>query len=336
MRFGVSLLGLVQQPLDEDLARRADEAISWVHEARDAGFQYLITGQHYLTDPFQELQPVPLLARLIPESGDMELYSTLIAPLHNPVDLAETWASLDVLSKGRMGLCLGLGYRDEEYAAFGVDPARRVRDFRDVVETLRALWTEDEVTRTGRSFALDRARCTIRCVRKPHVPIWIAANADAGVRRAARWGLPWNINPHARFETVERQVRLYRDTARQAGLEPPALPLHREVFCAPTRAEALEIAGPHLARKYAAYDRWGQDRALPGEEDFAIPLEELAADRFILGDPDDCAREIERYRALGIDRLHMRMMWPGMALEPGVEGLRLFGAEVVPRFADEP
>jgi alkanesulfonate monooxygenase SsuD/methylene tetrahydromethanopterin reductase-like flavin-dependent oxidoreductase (luciferase family) len=333
LTFGVSLLGLVQQPLEEDLGQRADEAIVWVHEARDAGFDYVITGQHYLTSPFQELQPVPLLARLIPESGSMELFTTLIAPLHNPVDLAETWASLDVLSGGRTGLSLGLGYRDEEYAAFGVDPTKRVRDFRAVVETLRALWTEDEVTAAGHGFALERATCTIRPVRKPHPPLWIAANADPGARRAARWGLPWNINPHARFETIARQVDLYRDTARATGHDPPGLPLHREVFCAPTRAQAVATAGPYLARKYAAYDQWGQDKALPGEEEFAIPLERLAEDRFILGDPDDCAREIERYLALGVERLHMRMNWPGMPLEPAVEGLRLFGAEVIPRFA---
>ncbi|MPZ88864.1 MAG: LLM class flavin-dependent oxidoreductase [Nitriliruptorales bacterium] len=335
MKFGVSLLGLVQQPLDEDLARRAEDVIAWVHEARDAGFHSVISGQHYLTHPFQELQPVPLLARLIPESGDMELFGTLIAPLHNPVDLAETWASLDVLSGGRMGLCFALGYRDEEYAAFGVDTSQRVRDFRDVIETVRALWTQDEVTATGRGFTIENATCTTRPVRKPHPPIWIAANADPAVKRAARWGLPWNINPHARYETIERQVGLYHDSAREAGIEPAELPLQREVFCAPTREEAIQTAGPHLARKYAAYDQWGQDKALPGEEEFAIPFAQLAQDRFILGDPDDCAREIAKYRKLGVDRLHMRMNWPGMALEPAVEALRLFGAEVAPRFADK-
>ena len=332
MDFGVSLLGLVQQPRDVDLQHSVDDAITWVHAAEEAGFDYVITGQHYLTDPFQELQPVPLLARLIPETQRLRLMSTLIAPLQNPVDLAETWASLDVLSKGRMGLSLALGYRDEEYAAFGVDTAKRVRDFRDIVDTVRALWTSEKVTAHGRGFSLEDATCTIRCVQQPHLPIWIAANADRAVQRAARWGLPWNINPHAKFETIERQVALYNDAAREAGLEPPGLPLHRELFCAPTRERALELAQPYLARKYAAYGQWGQDKALPGEEDFGVGFAELAEDRFIIGNPDDCAREIRRYTDLGVVSLHMRMNWPGMPLEPALEGLRLFGAEVIPQF----
>lgn len=334
MDFGVSLLGLVQQPRDTDLRQSVDDVIRWVRTAEDAGFSYVITGQHYLTDPFQELQPVPLLARLIPETTDLRLVSTLIAPLHNPVDLAETWASLDVMSGGRMGLSLALGYRDEEYAAFGVDRSDRVTAFTEVVDTLRALWTQEEVTAHGQRFTLDQATCTIRTVQQPHIPIWIAANADPAVQRAARWGLPWNINPHARFATIEHQVQLYRDTAREAGHEPVGLPLHRELFCAPTPEQALETATPYLARKYAAYDQWGQDKALPGEEDFAVPFAELAADRFIIGDPDDCAGEIARYQPLGIDHLHMRMNWPGMPLEPALEGLRLFGREVIPRFRD--
>lgn len=334
MKFGTSLLGLVQQPRDESLAARMDDILAWSHACRDNGFHYLITGQHYLLDPFQELQPVPLLARLIPESGDMELFSTLIAPLHNPVELAETWASLDQMSGGRMGLSMALGYRDEEYDAFGIDRSKRLRIFKEVVQTLIALWTEEEVTVTGERFTLDRAICTIPTVRKPHIPIWIAANADVAIQRAARWGLPWNINPHATFETIERQVALYQETARDEGLEPPLLPLHREVFCAPTREEALATAEPFLARKYAAYGKWGQDKALPGDEDFSRGFEELSRDRFIIGDPDDIAREIERYRVLGIDRLHMRMCWPGMELEPALRGLELFGSEVIPRFPE--
>lgn len=332
MQFGVSLLGLAQQPRDEDLGERFEQLLGFVHSVRDAGFDHVTTGQHFLLDPLQVIQPVPLLARLIPETGTMRLVSTLVAPLHNPVEMAETWASLDVLSGGRVGLSLALGYRDVEYAAFGVDPSRRVRRLRELVDTVRALWTEDTVTAEGEGFSLDAATCTTRPVQQPHPPIWIAANADAAIERAARWGLPWNINAHARHETIARQVALYREVATAAGHPEPTFPMARELYCAESREDALRIAGPYLAAKYDAYDAWGQDKALPGDEDFAVPLQELAHDRFILGSPDDCAREIERYRALGVDRIHLRMNWPGMPLDVSLDGLRRFAAEVIPRF----
>jgi alkanesulfonate monooxygenase SsuD/methylene tetrahydromethanopterin reductase-like flavin-dependent oxidoreductase (luciferase family) len=333
MQFGVNLLGLAQQPRDQDMQERFSQLLDWVHAVRDAGYDHLTMGQHYLTAPFQQFQPVPLLSRLIPETGTMRMYSTLVVPLLNPVELAETWASLDILSNGRVGMCLALGYRDEEYAAFGVDRKTRVRRLHDIVTTLRRLWTEDDVTAEGLNFALDQQTVTLRPVQKPHPPIWIAANADAAVVRAARWGLPWNINPHATHETVARQVGLYKDAWREAGHKGEAtFPISREVFCAETREDAVRLAFPHLGRKYAAYGSWGQDKQLPGEESFAVPLEELAGDRFIIGDPDDCAREIARYQELGIDRVHLRTNWPGMPLDTALTGMRLFAREVAPRF----
>lgn len=332
MKFGVSVLGLAQQPQTEDMQQRFLELLTFVHEVRDAGFDYITTGQHFLLEPLQIIQPVPLFARLIPETGDMRMMATVVAPLHNPVDMAETWGSLDILSGGRVGLSLALGYRDVEYDGFGIDASRRVRRFRDVVETLIALWTQERVTADGIGFSLDDVACTTRPIQQPHPTIWIAANADVAVQRAARWGLPWNVNLHATYETLARQIDLYHQTAAEAGHDRIDLPLARELYCAETREDAFRLAGPYLSAKYDAYGAWGQDKALPGDEDFTVPLEELARDRFVLGDPDDCAREIERYRSLGVSKMHFRLNWPGMPLDTALDGLRLFAREVLPRF----
>lgn len=333
MKFGVSLLGIVQQPRTENMQQRFQELLTWVHALRDEGYDHLTTGQHYLTAPFQQFQPLPLLARLAPETGDMRLVATLIAPLHNPVDLAEAWGTLDVMTGGRITLSMALGYRDEEYAAFGVDPKKRVRRQTELIDTLIRLWTEEEVSADALGFRLDRQKVTLRPIQTPHPPIWIAANADAAIARAARRGLPWNINPHARYETLLRQVDHYRRTAAEAGRSDQiTFPMAREMFCAPTREEAFATAEPYLAGKYKAYDTWGQDKALPGEEEFDIPFADLAKDRFLLGTPDDCAREVARYQELGVDRLHLRMNWPGMPLDQALAGMRLFAREVIPQF----
>ncbi len=332
MRFGLSLLGLAQQPRAEDMQQRFAELLSFVHTARDAGFHHLTTGQHYLLDPLQMFQPVPLLARLIPETGDMRLVATLVMPLQSPVDLAESWATLDILSGGRMTISAALGYRDEEYRAFGIPKKRRAEQFVDVLDTVRALWSGEPVTRRGIGFNLEEAVCTIRPVQQPHPEIWVAANADVAIERAARKGLDWNINAHARLDMIIDQAQRYREVAAEAGRTAVTFPMARELYCGRTREEALAIVEPYLGAKYDAYAKWGQDKALPGEESFAMPFEELARDRFIIGSPDDCIEQIARLRAIGVDRLHMRMNWPGMPLSDAITGVERFASSVMPAF----
>ena len=70
------------------------------------------------------------------------------------------------------------------------------------------------------------------------------------------------------------------------------MPMFREMYVAEDRATAYEESRPYLESKYAAYAAWGQDKALPGEESFAVPFEDLARDRFLIGSPDDIVEEI--------------------------------------------
>jgi alkanesulfonate monooxygenase SsuD/methylene tetrahydromethanopterin reductase-like flavin-dependent oxidoreductase (luciferase family) len=329
--FGVSLLGLTQQPVGEDMSARADETVRWVHQARDLGFDHLTSGQHFLTAPLQQLQAVPVLARLIPESGRMRLAPTLLASLHNPVDLAETLGSLDVLSGGRLTVSFALGYRDEEYSAFDVRRGERVERMGAVIRTLRALWSGEKVTSTEPWWRLRDAEVTLRPVQRPHPPIWIAANADVAIARAARWGLPWNINPHADLATVNRQVRVYRSAAAEAGHDPDIpLPIDRELYCGATQEAAFREAGPYLAAKYGSYSGWGQQKALPGHDDFTAPLAELARDRFIVGDVEHCIGEVRRYLDLGIGDAHFRMNWPGMPLGQAMDAMARFAEQALP------
>lgn len=324
-RFGLSISGMVQEPRGGDLVRRFEEVAGWVRFARDLGFDYVVTGQHYLIAEYQGLQPLPLMARLAAEAGDMRLVATVLLPLQHPVELAEATATLDVLSGGRFTLCAARGYREEEYAAFGVDRSAASARMGECLECVRALWRGEPVTFSGRFFELSGAVIGTLPVQRPGPPVWVAADGDAGVRRAARWGLPWNVNGHADLPTVERQVALYRSIAGDVPL-----PLGRELYCAPTREQALADAERYLGGKYSVYSAWGQDRELPGQPSFTQSFAQLAADRFVVGSPEDCARELERYLALGVSDCHLRMVWSGMPVELARRSLELFAREVRP------
>src|SRR5204863_9799073 len=125
MKFGVFISA--QQPRSDDSVRRFREAVEQARLAREAGFDALAAGHHYLSPPYQSLQSLPLLARLAGEAPGMELcLAVLLLALHNPVQTAEEVARLDVMSEGRVVFGIGPGDRDVEYQAFGMTARDRV------------------------------------------------------------------------------------------------------------------------------------------------------------------------------------------------------------------
>jgi alkanesulfonate monooxygenase SsuD/methylene tetrahydromethanopterin reductase-like flavin-dependent oxidoreductase (luciferase family) len=108
----------------------------------------------------------------------------------------------------------------------------------------------------------------------------------------------------------------------------------REICVAPTHDEAVRLARPYLEQKYKAYVAWGQHRVLPGDDDMTQAFEDLARDRFILGDPSECADEIQRcVDATGATTMLFRLHWPGMPPEVIATSMRLLVEKVWPRLS---
>jgi alkanesulfonate monooxygenase SsuD/methylene tetrahydromethanopterin reductase-like flavin-dependent oxidoreductase (luciferase family) len=333
MKFGVFVN--VQQPRSDDPVMRFREACEQARLAKQAGFDALAAGHHYLSPPYQSIQSLPLLARLAGEAPGLELcLSVLLLAMLNPVQTAEEVASLDIMSGGKVVFGVGIGYRDIEYEAFGMTARQRVPRMLEALELIKLLWTEEVVTFEGKHFRVHDATCTIRPVQKPYPPIWIAANADPAVLRTARLGYSWFINPHAALPTIERQWERYKQALAEAGQPMPAArPICLELHVAPTREEAVATARPFLEAKYAAYAEWGQDKVLPGEESFRIAFDDLARDRFILGTPDEVIAQIEeRVQRLESNYLVFRMGWPGMEAAKILRVIEMMGERVLPHF----
>lgn len=331
MKIGLKLNS--QFPTGEDVVKGVQELVEQVEAARDAGFHSVWVSQHYLAAPYQALQTWPLLGRIAGVAGEMQVGTSIfLLPLHNPVYAAEQSATLDAITGGRFVFGVGLGYRPEEFAAFGVELDDRVGRFVESLEVVRRLWTEDVVDHHGRFFTLEGATLTLKPVQRPHPPIWVAASGDPGVQRAGRLGLPWLVNPHASLSGIERQFALYREALEASGHEPPAdFPVFKEFAIAPTHAEAVRTARPYLKGKYESYAKWGLDKPMPEEERLDRAFEELARDRFIIGSPEECVAELFRHEeAVGANHFLLRMQWPGMPQERVLEEIALVGAEVIP------
>jgi len=332
MRFGLLITN--QHLPSEPLAERFAETIEQVRLARALGFDLILFGQHFLVNEFQMLQPAVAAARLAAEAGPMRVGITIyLLSLLNPVAVAEEVATLDILTGGRFIFGVGLGYRDVEDQAFGLSKGERVSRLLSHLEVIRRLWAGEAVTFDSPYCRLAGARTALRPVQRPHPPIWVAANNDRAVERAAEIGDAWIINPHATLETIGRQMGLYRAALKRAGRPFPAeLPMMREICVAESRAEAVRLARPHLEQKYRAYVQWGQHRALPRDDDMTQAFDDLIRDRFILGDPSECAAEIRRcVAATGAITMLFRVHWPGMPHETVTRAIRLLAEKVRPQ-----
>ncbi|MBO0714559.1 MAG: LLM class flavin-dependent oxidoreductase [Acidimicrobiales bacterium] len=332
---GVSLTN--QLPTGAAFTSFVEDQLRLVRYARDAGWDAVASSQHFVTSGMQMLQPVPFLSWVAREAGEMRLgIELLLVALEHPVGLAESLATLDVLCGGRLTVAAGLGYRDEEFAAFGVSRQERVRRFEENLSLIDRLLRGEEVSADLPWCRLSGQRLSVTPLQRPRPPIYVGANADAAVRRAARLGDTWLINPHATTDTVTRQLRLFAEERTAQGLPAPAVvPLAREIFCAPTRAKALELAGPWLGAKYDSYARWGQDRVMADKDTFGRPFTELADGRFILGSPEECLSELMAWCRVGVSHFSLRTSWLDMPADVALTSLELLSKEVVPALKAE-
>jgi alkanesulfonate monooxygenase SsuD/methylene tetrahydromethanopterin reductase-like flavin-dependent oxidoreductase (luciferase family) len=256
----------------------------------------------------------------------------MLINLHNPVYIAETVATLDIIARGNFVFGVGLGYRDVEFDAFNVPKGTRVKRFEEYLELVQRLWSEESVSHHSDTCILDDVRMNIRPVQQPGPPIWFAANNDKAIRRAARMGDNWFINPHSTLDTIRRQMLIYRDELETQGKNfPRELPIIKEIYCAKNRATAAELAGPYLLGKYRDYAKWGQDDAMPDDESFDKDFEELTSNRFVLGSPEECYEQLQPYwQELGVSHLIFRTHWAGMPADTALDSMRLISEELLP------
>jgi alkanesulfonate monooxygenase SsuD/methylene tetrahydromethanopterin reductase-like flavin-dependent oxidoreductase (luciferase family) len=329
LRLGLFLAA--QYPSGHDAAEGIAGHVEQVALARDLGFSSVMAGQHFLSDPYLMAQPLPLLARLAAEAPGLRFGpGVLLLPLLNPLQVAEEIATLDAITGGRALLGVGIGYRQVELDGFGIEE-KPVRAFTAKLDVVRRLLAGEEVTSAGPGWSLQGARLTLRP--KQPVPVWVAANRDAAVRRAARVGDAWLMNPHTTLDELERQHGVFQAAREEAGL--PAIqevPAIREVCVAPTDEEAMTIAARYLQGKYDAYVDWGQSDVMPDGDTLRQAWEGLTAGgRFLIGSPQTVGRMLrEHAERAGITHLLCRVQWPGMEQELVLRSMRLLAEEALP------
>jgi len=319
----VGLFINTQFPESFNLAERVPEMVAQVREARDAGFASLWFPHHWLTHPMQMLQITPVMGYIAAHAQGMTIGpNILILPPLNPVHVAEEAATFDVLTGGNFILGVGLGYRQPEFDAFGISLRERAPRFNESIGLMRRLWTEDQVSHQGRFYAVADAGIGVKPVRAGGPPLYIAGQAAASVRRAARIGDAWLIVNSGGLGTVTPLMRCYREALAEFGRTPLEFPITLECHVGDRNAAAFEECRGPLEYKYAAYAAWGLADQTAHRGDFA----DFARDRFVIGDRVAVKEEIARYRALlGVDHFIMRCQWPGLPQYRVLNSIRRLG-----------
>ncbi|MGQ0793073.1 MAG: LLM class flavin-dependent oxidoreductase [Deltaproteobacteria bacterium] len=337
MKFGIGLFGMQTHP--EKVATHAQiysDTLDEVKLAEDVGFTSAwLSEHHFLPDGYC---PSVLAAAAAMAARTTRIQigtAAMILPLHNPVRVAEDAAVVDNISNGRFLLGVAVGYRKEEFEGFGLSIKHRPSLIEEGIDVLLKSWGEGSFSYHGKRFNFDNINVTPKPVQKPHIPIYIGAFEEPAIRRAGRLGYPLLIGPGRTTQMIRDTIAVFNDAARGAGKNPEAVQhiLLRETYIAPDRKKAKEEAGRYIISMYKFYLGLGVKVFIRGKqvtrEDDPL-FEFLPEDRFIIGDPQDCIGEVQKYKELGISYIACRMVFPQASHRTISDCIRLFGEEVIP------
>jgi alkanesulfonate monooxygenase SsuD/methylene tetrahydromethanopterin reductase-like flavin-dependent oxidoreductase (luciferase family) len=343
MHFGFGLITAQHHPDD----RRTDvgiyrDAVDLAVECERLGFESVWTSEHHFVDDGYMPSLLPVLAAIAARTERVLLGTgVLLAPMFDPLHLAEDAATVDLLSNGRLVLGLGIGWRDEEFAGFGDPIGHKGRRLEAMIEVLRAAWSDGLVTgdRAGiYRYPEPGLNVTPKPARPGGPPIWIGAGAEAAVRRAGRVADGY-LSSGTTPERLAMRLGWIRDEALAAGRDPASITpaIHHNVFAwrDGDAWETIRDAAWYMSWKYddmrhaRGSRRAGHPPPPTAEEEAALRA------RTIVGTPEQVAEGILAFRDVLGENGHFiaRSYFPG--LDPAIqrETLRLLGDEVRPLLA---
>jgi len=190
-------------------------------------YPYTVSGEFSGGQGGEYFEQLTLLSFLAGITRQIRLLpSVMIVPYRNPLLAAKILATLDVLSKGRLTLGVGVGWMEEEFLALDAPPfEERGAVTNEYLRAFKELWTSDNPTFEGKYCRFSNIHFLPKPVQKPHPPIWVGGQSRQAIRRAAEMGNGWHpvgAIPAAPLEPEElaENVVTLRRYAERAGRDP--------------------------------------------------------------------------------------------------------------------
>lgn len=290
----------------------------------EIGFDSVWVRDHLLWHPhgmeragLKFVEPFITLAAIAGVTRKILLGTAVLIPVRWPLKLAQNLASLSYIAGGRVIAGVGLGSTPAELAAAGLKGEDRVNILRETVEILRLIWEENNASYKGKIFAFEDA--TIEPKPVEPIPIFYGGSTRASIRRVAEYCDGW-IAGRVPMATYDDRLRYLRQlTDRKITLANiPIIRIDRDRKKARGDIDIEALAGSSEGSSH-----WVKPAA--GKFQTIEDLEGL----LIVGNPDDCAREIEKFLQRGIEHLVFDLR---LQYDRYEESLELIGKELLPRF----
>jgi probable F420-dependent oxidoreductase len=225
--------------------------------------------------------------------------SVMILPHRNPLATAKILATIDVLSKGRVTVGVGVGWMREEFEALGApDFDQRGAASNEYIEIFKKCWTQDPVSHDGEFYSFKELRCMPQPVQDPHPPIWIGGHSRAALRRVAKYGDGWHpVGATSASPLAPAEFQALLDQLKEM-----------------TAAEGRNFDDLTISFKAPSYD--------PGR----IP--EGHERLLFTGEPERIAEDIRTYEAMGVSEVVFDFRRPPVSKT--IENMAHFMTEVAP------
>ncbi|WP_119418438.1 LLM class flavin-dependent oxidoreductase [Desertibaculum subflavum] len=294
--------------------------------AEALGYHAFYVAEHHFHEYGACPNPAVLLASLAPQTTRIRL-GTAIAALafRNPVEVAESYALVDVLSGGRLELGLGSGYLAHEFAGFNIDPAEKRERFDENLYVLTRLLAGEKVSFQGRWNRLSNVQINVAPVQHP-VPIAVATLRPEGAYDIGAKGHNMLCVPYAsvgRFEEIQGLIAQHhkglRKKERKDFVGATGVTLHTYVAAtdAEARAEAAEAFDLYVATRLYARRQTYDDV--------------IASGLALFGSVETVAEKMLQLADWGVDHVIALADFGLLPFDRVERSMRLFAEEVLPR-----
>ncbi len=350
MKFGYFTLSDNHYP---DNPRTASQFVLEIREqailADQLGYHSAWIGEHHFDRLGVNSRPDILLASIIPETKNIRLAPAVnVLPIHHPIHVAEMWATLDLLSGGRVDYACGRGYDRAEYDPFGADFMTSAEVFEEGLDVVHKAWTDPGVwSHHGAHYHIDDMEITPKPVQQP-IPIYVGSFSKTSVEMAARKGFNIIYAPFAAsmvFGGLKEAVDGYREATLAQGNAPGRAMCSYFIYIADTPEE--EDRG----RQYQIdYFQNCVLRAFPDDPSKMPPTmhyfmkineilrntkkEDLSDRSILIGSPAKIIDSLKNIEAAGIDEVILYFNIGRKPHEMVKEQMHRFTEEIAPAFAD--